>query len=177
MTARPVGGVVFPVRWVAVVMAAGMAGASAGEPARVLRTPAPRVFTAEQARAGRLAYESSCGLCHRSSLQGRTGAPGELPDVNTLPANMIKTLDDSAGQVPALVGPRFLARWGEKTAKAYIQRVANAVQGFPPKDNAADTAVLLTAYFLQANGGQPGDTPLTADTGDTLNAVVAGRVD
>ena len=55
--------------------------------------PAPRIFTAAQARAGKVAYESSCGLCHQFNMKGRTGAPGELPDVNSLPENMIKTID------------------------------------------------------------------------------------
>ena len=61
--------------------------------------PAPRIFTAAQARAGKVAYESSCGLCHQFNMRGRTGAPGELPDVNSLPENMIKTIDQNGEQV------------------------------------------------------------------------------
>jgi hypothetical protein len=132
---------------------------------------APRVFTAAQAQAGKIAYESSCGLCHRMNLQGRTAVPGELPDVNTLPENMIKTIDQSGGQVPPLVGPRFMARWGSKPTKEYVARVANAMGAFPPRNVGSDTSMQLTAYFLKMNGGKPGKAPLSAETSVTLNAV------
>jgi hypothetical protein len=132
---------------------------------------APRVFTAAQARAGKIAYESSCGLCHQFNMQGRTGAPGELPDVNTLPENMIDTLDQNGEQVPPLVGPRFMAHWGAKTTKEYAARVANAMGAFPPTKTGSDTFLQLTAYFLQMNGGKPGKIPLSTDTNVTLFAV------
>jgi mono/diheme cytochrome c family protein len=148
----------------------GVALASAAEPARE-SAPAPRVFTAAQARAGKIAYESSCGLCHQFNMQGRTGAPGELPDVNTLPENMIKTIDQNGEQVPPLAGPHFMTHWGAKTTQEYVARVANAMGAFPPKHTGSDTSVQLTAYFLQMNGGKPGKTPLSAATNATLFAV------
>jgi len=132
--------------------------------------PAPRVFTDAQARAGKVAYESSCGLCHRFNMQGRTGAPDELPDVNSLPENMIKTIDQNGEQVPPLVGPRFMAHWGAKSTQEYVTRVAAAIQGFPPKNAGNDTALQLTAYFLQMNGAKPGKIPLTAATRVSLLA-------
>lgn len=132
---------------------------------------APRVFTAEQARAGKIAYESSCGLCHQFTMQGRTGAAGELPDINTLPENMIKTIDENGEQVPPLVGPRFMAHWGAKSTKEYVARVANAMGAFPPTNLGRDTALQLTAYFLQMNGGKSGKIPLSTDTNETLFAV------
>ena len=131
----------------------------------------PRVFTAAQARAGKIAYESSCGLCHQFNMHGRTGAPGELPDVNSLPENMIDTLDQNGEQVPPLVGPRFMAHWGAKTTKEYAARVANAMGAFPPTKTGNDTFLQLTAYFLQMNGGKPGKIPLSTDTNVTLFAV------
>jgi len=133
-----------------------------------------RVFTAAQARAGKAAYESSCGLCHRAGLQGRTGAPGELPDVNTLPANMLQTIDQSGGQVPPLAGASFMTKWGGKSTKEFAQRVASAVGAFPPKGKDDDTYLLLTAYFLKMNGGKAGVTALTAQT-DVPLTVVTGR--
>ena len=133
--------------------------------------PAPRVFTAAQARAGKIAYESSCGLCHGPNMRGRSGEPGELPDINSLPENMIKTIDQNGGQVPPLVGPRFMAHWGAKSTKDYVARVANAMGAFPPRNVGSETSVQLTAYFLQMNGAKPGTTPLSAETGATLNAV------
>jgi mono/diheme cytochrome c family protein len=129
---------------------------------------APRVFTAAQARAGKVAYESSCGLCHRFNMQGRTGAPGELPAVNSLPENMIKAIDQNGEQVPPLIGPRFMAHWGAKSTKEYVARVATAIQGFPPKNLGNDTALQLSAYFLQMNGAKPGKTPLSAASSVSL---------
>jgi mono/diheme cytochrome c family protein len=131
---------------------------------------APRVFTAAQARAGKVAYESSCGLCHQFNMQGRTGAPGELPDVNTLSENMIKTIDQNGEQVPPLVGARFMAHWGAKSTQEYAARVANAMGAFPPTHVGGDTVLQLTAYFLQMNGAKPGTTPLSAATNVTLFA-------
>lgn len=138
------------------------------------RDAAPGVFTAAQARAGKVAYESSCGLCHRAALQGRTGAAGELPDVNTLPSNMLETIDQSGGQVPPLVGAVFMAKWGAKSTKEFVQRVANAVGAFPPTGKGDDTYLLLTAYFLRKNGGRAGAKALTAQT-DVPLTVVTGR--
>ena len=152
------------------VLASGVTLACAADPPQKPDT-APRIFTAEQARAGKLAYESSCGLCHQFNMQGRTGAPGELPDINSLPENMIKTIDQNGEQVPPLIGPRFMAHWGAKSTKEYVARVANAMGAFPPTKVGSDTSVQLTAYFLQMNGGKPGKVALSTDTDATLFAV------
>jgi hypothetical protein len=130
-------------------MLAGAIGtaAAAGAPTRA-RASATRVFTAEQASAGRIAYESSCGLCHQYTLLGRTGEAGELPGVNSLPANMIQTIDRAAGQVPAFVGPKFMARWGGKSTKEYVDRVQNAIGALPPTGTDEQTKLLVTAYLL-----------------------------
>jgi hypothetical protein len=146
----------------------------AADPAQQATAMPSRVFTAAQARAGKVAYESSCGLCHRAGLQGRTGAPGELPDVNTLPANMLQTIDQAGGQVPPLAGASFMGKWGSKSTKEFAQRIAGAVKGFPPKGTDDDTYILLTAYFLKMNGGKEGVTALTAQT-DVPLTVVTGR--
>jgi hypothetical protein len=81
----------------------------------------------------------------------RSFTPGELPDVNSLPENMIKTIDQNGEQVPPLVGPRFMAHWGAKSTKEYVARVATAIQGFP-------------------NGATPGTFSLTAATSVSLSA-------
>src|SRR5579862_3907668 len=105
--------------FVMMVIASGVTLAWAADSPRE-SAAAPRVFTAAQARAGKVAYESSCGLCHRANLQGRSGEPGELPDLNSLPENMIKTVESNGGQVPPLVGPKFMAHWGAKSAKEFV---------------------------------------------------------
>jgi mono/diheme cytochrome c family protein len=152
------------------LIVSGMVTACATDAGREA-APAPRVFTAAQARAGKVAYDSSCGLCHQFNMLGRTGAPGERPDINTLPENMIKTIDQNGEQVPPLVGSHFMQHWGAKSTQEYVARVANAMGAFPPRHVDGDTPVQLTAYFLQMNGGKPGNTPLRADTQATLFAV------
>ena len=94
-------------------------------------------------------------------MHGRTAAPGELPDVNSLPENMIKTIDQNGGQVPPLLGPRFMARWGAKSAKDCVARVAAAIPGFLPNPG-SDAAAQLAAYILQMNGAKPGKVPVSA---------------
>ena len=137
--------------------------------------PAPRIFTAAQARAGKAAYESSCGLCHQFNMRGRIGDPGELPNVNSLPENMIRTIDQNGGQVPPLVGPHFMSDWGAKSTTEFVARVATAIQGFPPKNLNNDTALQLTAYFLQMNGAKSGKTPLSIGTTVSLLAATGQR--
>lgn len=138
-------------------------------------TARPSVFTSAQAKAGKVAYESTCGLCHLTSLRGRTGGPGELPDTDTLPENYQKTIG-SGGQVPALVGAEFMAKWGPKTAGEFAERVLNATKGFPPTGNDEKVTFLaVTAYILQANGAKPGKAALTTATPVPVNATVAPR--
>jgi hypothetical protein len=64
-----------------------------------------------------------------------------------------------------------MAHWGAKTTKEYAARVANAMGAFPPSRVGSDTFLQLTAYFLQMNGGKPGNIPLSTDTSVTLFAV------
>jgi hypothetical protein len=132
----------------------------------------PTVFTAAQAKAGKVAYESTCGLCHLTSLRGRTGGPDELPDTDTLPLTYQQTIG-SGGQVPALVGEEFMAKWGGKTAGEFAERILSATKGFPPTGNDEKTFLAVTAYILQANGASPGKRELTTSTPVPVNAAVA----
>ncbi len=118
----------------------------------VAQQPAPAVYSAAQAAAGRTAYLSSCGKCHTESLLGRTGKPDELPPVDSLPKVMREVVENNGGQVPPLVGPEFLARWGSRGTDELSRRVREAVGGFPPENRSEETYLQLTAYFLQANG-------------------------
>lgn len=135
----------------------------------------PNVFTSAQAKTGKVAYESSCGLCHLTSLRGRTGGPDELPDTDTLPEKYQQGIG-SGGQVPALVGEEFMAKWGPKTAGEFAERVLTATLGFPPTGNDGKTTFLaVAAYILQANGAKPGKQALTTANTVPVNATVAPR--
>jgi cytochrome c5 len=134
----------------------------------------PSVFTSAQAKAGKTAYESTCGICHLSSLKGRVGAPDELPDPDTLPENYQKTISGSGGYVPPLVGEEFMAKWGPKTAGEFAARIQNAILGFPPKGTNDTTFLALTAYILQSNGASAGKHELTPTTATPVSAT-AGK--
>ena len=73
------------------------------------------VFTSAQAKAGKPAYESTCGICHLKTLRGRVGDPSELPDPDTLPENYQMTSNGSAGYVPPLTGEEFMAKYSPRS--------------------------------------------------------------
>ena len=115
-------------------------------------------FTKSQAAQGRLEYNSSCGLCHLYNLKGRV--PGEYqnetPDISLLNDNYIKTLDDNGDVTPPLVGQKFLGKW--KDQKAFVDRISNAILGFPPKNYVKlDSDLRIAAYILYKNCGQVGE--------------------
>jgi mono/diheme cytochrome c family protein len=127
--------------------------------------PSPTVFTAAQAAAGRVSYESSCAKCHTATLVGRDGT-GDVPEF----------LQPYNGMIPPLAGanaayPPFLTKWGAPTTKDLSTRINEAISGFPPKDLDAQTYLNLTAYVLQINGARAGDQPLTKTTAVEIRSV------
>jgi hypothetical protein len=134
-------------------------------------TAQPGVYTAAQADAGRAAYLTSCAKCHTAALTGRTGAPGELPPLDSLPAVMQEVVRGAGGVVPALTGPEFIARWKARTTRDLSRRVDEAVGGFPPEGRDKDTYLNLTAYFLRAIGARAGTQALTAATAVEIRAI------
>ena len=128
-------------------------------------TPPPAVFTAAQATAGRVSYESSCAQCHTATLVGRDGT-GDVPEF----------LQPYNGMIPPLAGanaayPPFLTTWGPRTTQDLASRIKVAIGGFPPKDLDAQTYLNLTAYVLQVNGARPGDQALTKTTAVEIRSV------
>jgi len=133
--------------------------------------PAPgAIFTSDQAEAGRVAYENSCGKCHTPTLLGRTGAPDELPPLSSISLEYQKFIGPR-GTVPPLAGPVFLSRWGNKTAGQLISRFQETVDYFALEEN-NETTVNITAYILQANGAKPGSSALTRSTDTLVSSVI-----
>jgi len=135
---------------------------------------APRVFTAAQADAGRIAIQQNsfgaCTDCHGTSLTGRTGDPAERPLLASLPADYQKLIQGNGGRVPAFVGPSFTARWGTRSTKALIDEFEKRFA--PPASRlSAETRLELIAYILQANGAEPGTQPLTMSTDAEIRAL------
>jgi hypothetical protein len=126
----------------------------------------PAVFTAAQAAAGKVEYQSECFLCHTDKLTGRVGDPSELPAISSLPAGTQQTIKSSGGSIPALAGPRFMARWGAKTTKDLSARIMEAA-GLDEQ-----RYLNITAYVLEFNGARPGTQPLTKDTAVDVQSVV-----
>ncbi|HTR01474.1 MAG TPA: hypothetical protein VMH83_15860 [Candidatus Acidoferrum sp.] len=133
----------------------------------------PRVFTAAQAAAGRVAYENACGKCHTYNLLGRASVDDGLPPVDSLPASYQKFVRET-DHVPPLAGKDFLSRWGQKTTAQLITRfeVTAFDKFFEFQGMTEDAVVNITAYALQASGARPGNVPLTKTNDVVVNSLV-----
>ena len=95
-------------------------------------------YTAEQAQAGRAAYQANCVSCHQPDLGGSNDAP-------------------------PLAGSNFMNTWGRLTTGDLLTRI----QTMPPDDPGAAgirAYVNIVAYILQANGVPAGTKMFTATT-------------
>jgi hypothetical protein len=132
-----------------------------------------RIFTPEQAGAGRVAYEKSCGRCHTLTLMGRQGDPDERPTIDSLSDADRKFLADFNNRVPPLAGKVFLQRWGSRTAAQLVARFQEAKFSFQEAGLTDDDDIVrITAYVLKVNGAKPGNQALTKETAVAVNAVV-----
>jgi hypothetical protein len=122
-----------------------------------------RVFTAEQAAAGKIEIAKNsfgaCTDCHATGLTGRTGDPRELPPLGSLSADYQKLIKGNGGIVPPFVGADFVAKWGRRTTQDLLKEFDDRFRSLT-----LDTRLNLIAYILQRNGAQPGPRPLTAET-------------
>jgi mono/diheme cytochrome c family protein len=129
-------------------------------------TTPPAVFTSAQAEAGKTEYQNDCHNCHTDKLTGRIGDPGELPAISSLDAGAQKMIQGNGGNVPALAGPRFMARWGAKSTKDLSARIMEAAG--PDEQRYLN----ITAYILEFNGARPGPQSLTKDTAVEIQSVI-----
>jgi cytochrome c553 len=131
---------------------------------------ASAVFTAAQAEGGRITAINVCGKCHTESLRGRTGGPGEVPTVDSIPDELRKVVNQYNGKVRPLVGAEFLKRWETRTTKELSESVRGTVDSWSPvKDD--QTALAITAYILWSNGAKPGSQELTRATSVEIGLV------
>lgn len=132
-----------------------------------------RIFTSDQAVAGRVAYEKTCGRCHTLSLMGRYGKPDERPSISALSDADRKFIADYGDEVPPLAGKSFLQRWGAKTAAQLVARFQEAKFSFRDAGLTDDEDIVrITAYVLQVNGAKSGNQPLTRTTAAEVNSVI-----
>jgi mono/diheme cytochrome c family protein len=133
----------------------------------------PSLFTSAQAKAGKVAYESSCGICHLNNLRGRVGDSNEPPVPAGTPDDYQKTIDGNLGYIPPLVGEAFIGKWTLKTAGEFAERIKSAAGAFPPKGADDATFLSVAAYILQANGATPGKQALTTTSPVVVRTALA----
>ncbi len=106
-------------------------------------------YTAEQASAGRAAYQANCAGCHAADLSGGAG--------------------------PQLAGNTFMNRWSDKTAGELIgfMRAAMPRGASSPLPN--ETYINLAAFILDANSARPGDQRLTPESSAMIRSAASGQ--
>jgi len=110
---------------------------------------AARVFTQEQADAGRAAYAKNCASCHLADLSGNV-------------------------EIPPLAGETFLDTWKTKTTKDLRDYMSAAMPyGGPSLD--ADSYTVITAFILSANGAVAGQQKLEASTAVVMGSLTRRR--
>ena len=92
--------------------------------------PPAAVYTAEQAAAGRAAYQANCASCHLADLGGRNEAP-------------------------QLAGINFMNTWRARSTRDLLELIQSTM---PPSGETlpADQYLSIVAYILQSNGAAPG---------------------
>ena len=91
-------------------------------------------YTQAQATQGHQFFNNQCAQCHRPDLKGAAG--------------------------PALIGPTFLAKWGNKPLSDLYQFEHQNMPATNPGSVPPDQLRAITAYILQKNGFPAGNSPL-----------------
>jgi alcohol dehydrogenase (cytochrome c) len=102
-------------------------------------------FTAEQAAAGRAAYEENCAGCHGENLDG----------------------------LPPLSGPAFVGSWSTRSTRDLIGLIQTTMPTDRPGALPPQTYVDIAAFILQFNGRPAGNQPLTATTEAQIGGATA----
>ncbi len=125
-----------------------VAAACAAASAIVAGQQPAAVFTADQAAAGRAAYQASCAGCHMPDLAGRNEAP-------------------------QLAGNNFMNTWRGRTTRDLFEYIESTM---PPTgaNLGAEQYLVITAYLLQANGAAAGPQPLTPTTAVPIGTIASG---
>jgi cytochrome c1 len=135
------------------------------------------VYTAEQAARGKVSERDNamaagkgfgaCSDCHGEGLTGRVGDPDERPAVASLKPGVQAEIAKNGGRIPDLVGPRFRARWANRSVK---DLTVNFKDRFGLSE---ETRLDILAYILSENGYRAGRESLTMAT-DVPMRLLAG---
>ncbi len=130
----------FPLALLAGISALAIAVVAGQQPA------ATRVYTAEQANAGRAAYQATCAGCHQASLAG-------------------------SFEAPALAGGNFISTWRTRTTRDLFTLIQTSMPPDGPGSAGEQSNVNIVAYILQANGAPAGTQALTQATAAPIASV------
>jgi mono/diheme cytochrome c family protein len=92
-------------------------------------------FTQAQATRGHQLFNNQCAQCHRPDLTGAAG--------------------------PALLGPTFLAKWGQKPLSDLYTFEHTKMPAINPGSVPPEQLWAITAYILQKNGFSAGASELS----------------
>jgi alcohol dehydrogenase (cytochrome c) len=114
------------------------------------RASAARVFTTEQADAGRAVYRTQCASCHLEDLRG-------------------------SNEAPPLAGANFMAAWGDLTTGDLAERIQKTMPPANPGSLSDEDTINVVAFILYANGSTAGAQPLAASTSIEIASVATGQ--
>src|SRR5262249_13000419 len=80
-------------------------------------------FTAAQATAGAVAYQTNCATCHQPDMKGQ-------------------------GTAPALTGPEFVGGWGTRTTRDLLTFIQLTMPPASPSSLGAETYANIAAFIL-----------------------------
>jgi alcohol dehydrogenase (cytochrome c) len=106
-------------------------------------------YTAEQAAAGRAAYEQGCMTCHGPNLR-------QLPNA-------------------LLAGTEFLGRWGNRATNDLIAQARSTMPPDNPGGLPAEAYANVVAYLLQMNGGTANENAIDASTTARVGQGLTGQ--
>lgn len=109
-----------------------------------------RVFTAQQASAGRSVYAAQCAGCHRDNLSG-------------------------GGDAPPVGGKGFLGAWGNRSTADLFKFIAVSMPAGAPASLSETQYNNVTAYLLSANGAKPGAKPFNKSVNVKISSIASGR--
>jgi alcohol dehydrogenase (cytochrome c) len=106
-------------------------------------------FTAEQASAGRTAYQSKCAPCHLTDMKG-------------------------SNEASPLAGGNFMNTWRDRKVSELFEKIRSTMPLSDPGSIGAVETASLTAFILQMNGATAGRQALTPGTSIPIGSIASG---
>jgi alcohol dehydrogenase (cytochrome c) len=108
------------------------------------------VYTAQQATAGRTAYQTNCAGCHLADLSGQ-------------------------GDAAPLRGAAFLQAWGTRSTKELLSFMQLTMPPQKPGALTSQEYLDIVSFILQQNGATPGNQAFTANTAAAINSLASAQ--